>query len=322
MSRTRGPRPGFTLIELLVVIAIIAILIALLLPAVQQARESARRTQCRNNLKQLGLALHNYTAAHKVFPPGIVSGGCETQDRFFDYRGGNNLCKAPGVGFNWALFLLPFLDHEPLWNSLAALSSTSGIPLDSHNPAGSTQPPVFLCPTHPISRTVVNFLEWDNFYHGNYASCFGAGTLAQSVDDNTKMGLFSVNSRRSVRDVRDGTSNTLALSELIYARGTHAATDSRGWWSYGAPGGAAFMANAAVPPNGGTDVITNCTDTGLAPCNSAQDGTQIAAARSLHEGGVHCVMADGAVRFVSENINTGIWASIATVAYNETNTNF
>ena len=109
-------RRGFTLIELLVVIAIIAILIALLLPAVQQAREAARRTQCRNNLKQIGLALYNYHEAHSVFPPGYITGGCASAFDLDTIAGNNTICISQRLGLHWPLHILPYVDQAPLYN--------------------------------------------------------------------------------------------------------------------------------------------------------------------------------------------------------------
>src|SRR5580693_8105777 len=107
--RARRPRQAFTLIELLVVIAIIAVLVSMLLPAVQQAREAARRSQCRNNLKQIGLALHNYEGSYRVFPPGYVD---------FNFNPNNTPDTDLGPGWGWATFLLPYMDQSPLYNQI------------------------------------------------------------------------------------------------------------------------------------------------------------------------------------------------------------
>ena len=139
---------GFTLIELLVVIAIIAILIALLLPAVQQAREAARRSSCKNNLKQLGLALQNYHDTHSVFPPGGVIGTCAGTPPT-NLSGGQE-CDGQSLGGNWLVYILPQMEHSVLWEKAAPILSGDNNPLDAMNDKfGHYSPPDYRCPVIP-----------------------------------------------------------------------------------------------------------------------------------------------------------------------------
>jgi len=309
---------GFTLIELLVVIAIIAILIALLLPAVQQAREAARRTQCRNNLKQIGLALHNYHDTHRVFPAGYITGGCSSATDLDTIAGSNTICTHQPIRLHWPLFILPFVDQSPLYNIVAQKNT-----IDSLNPSNPDSDPltddayelfvpVYHCPSHPASEVKPSgFLEWDDEQRrGNYAANFGSGFLSESRSVEARKGLFYANSNTRIRDITDGSSNTLAVSEVRFSR--TAADDSRGSWMFPGMGGAAFSTGLA-PNSSSADAVGSCTDNSADfPCVTDSTGTQIAAARSMHEGGVLASLADGTVRFISENVDSGVWEALGT----------
>jgi prepilin-type N-terminal cleavage/methylation domain-containing protein len=187
MRRNAAPR-AFTLIELLVVIAIIAVLVALLLPAVQQAREAARRTQCRNNLKQYGIALHNYHDAHQVFPIGNVG------NRFWTFQS----------------MLLPYLDQVPLYNRCNF--NYPGTCFNSNVAAGPTKTaagislPIFGCPSDSNSGKV-----YSDPFTGLIASGDYQGVMGTSSTNGT--GLLYSNSRTAFREVTDGATNTLAMGE-------------------------------------------------------------------------------------------------------------
>ena len=294
---------GFTLIELLVVIAIIAILIALLLPAVQQAREAARRSSCKNNMKQIGLALHNYHDVHTVFPYGFRNHGNSRQRRE-----------------TWMQQILPYVDQANLYNSYKEAD-----PEYCWQHAESAQQilPLFVCPSNPtagLNGPASSFV-------GNYGVCAGATTSSWTSTGASADGMFHDSSRTKIRDVKDGTSNTLMGSEGV-ARVSGSPGDS-GWgqvgsyWGGGSSHhGSAFNANE--PPNTPVpDCNHSCTNYSLAsyPCAAQSSSASVAPtctasttyARSYHVGGVHALMADGVVRFVSENIDLGTWQDLATI---------
>ena len=200
-------RRGFTLIELLVVIAIIGVLIALLLPAVQSAREAARRAQCTNNLKQIGLALHNYHSTHDVFPMG-----CSLQAT--DYP------SVPGTYANWHSFsahalLLPFLEQSPMYNAINFSWSPANLP--NRDTVWLQALAAFMCPSDPhVGRQNLN----------NYAASYGATTTPIWRSDNSRpdfnnqgirdvSGMFAFAQSYGIRDATDGTSNTVAFAELL-----------------------------------------------------------------------------------------------------------
>ncbi len=286
-SAARVRRTGFTLIELLVVIAIIAILIALLLPAVQQAREAARRSTCKNNLRQIGLALHNYHDSHNAFPPGWI--GVEAGVANFEAES----------GFGWGTQVLPYLDQGPLYNELILTQSM----VSTNNQAWiDTVLPVFQCPSDPKPNTWEAEDESTNTFElatANYAGVFGTGELhdcegltgAPNVVCSSN-GMFFHNSSIRIRDITDGTSNTLMNGERRYVEGA----DLQGTWAGAVPdmeeGAAAVVGHASHPPNEGL--------------HSEDFG-------SRHTGGAHFILADGHVRFISENINETLYQKLATI---------
>lgn len=306
-------RRGFTLIELLVVISIIAILIGLLLPAVQQARESARRAQCKSHLKQIGVALHNYHEAHGSFPP------------FFIHRSGNPSRIADAdKGANWLVLLLPYVEQTSLYNQW-----DMNIPANQ-NSGRSAEIQVFKCPTDPNSDGAHCNYAGGGWARGNYGMNVSPCRHGVGVGNNPLGGISGVNHSAKIRDLTDGTSNTVAVDEL---RAGVNERDLRGSWAMpGLGAGTAAMFNDASVPNSTepfSDDMENCLVSGQA---GATDGmgcfdssnTGQMTARSLHVGGLHLLMADGSARFVSENINfirnhtgcgglpRGIWQSIHT----------
>lgn len=293
---------GFTLIELLVVIAIIAILIALLLPAVQQAREAARRSSCKNNLKQIGLALHNYLDTHSVLPYGWAwdtGYGPYTRSRE-----------------TWMQQILPYIDQAPLYNAYIQedFAYTHG---SSHR---FSIIPALVCPSNPSANFSIAF-------RGNYGMC--AGKTNESWGSVTGDGMFYRYSKTKFRDVTDGTSNTIMGGEgVARPNGPSASTpwgEVGNYWGGGSTHhGSAF--NTAEPPNSPVpDCNYSCANYDMAqfPCAGTNagpvtcTGTRRTYSRSFHVGGVHILLADGAVRFISDNIDLGTWQALSTRAGQE-----
>jgi prepilin-type N-terminal cleavage/methylation domain-containing protein len=224
VPRTTLPRPAFTLIELLVVIAIIAMLIALLLPAVQKVREAAAQTQCRNNLKQMGLALHNYADVNKGMPPAYLfvppppmppppppASPPEVQ-RLIDFK---KILKGTKTdpGWGWAAFLLPYLEQDPLarqidWNA--------PIMDAKHEKVRLTELPIYHCPSDWGTGRYTLYDEWNlpmgKLASTSYAACYGAGGDVGEQPEAGN-GVFYRNSKTRFTDIIDGSSNTLAIGE-------------------------------------------------------------------------------------------------------------
>lgn len=304
-SGRRRDRHGFTLIELLVVIAIIAVLIALLLPAVQQAREAARRTQCRNNLKQLGLALHNYHSTHEVFPPGVLYPAVSAN---LSLEG----TRRNGVG--WGTFLLPYVDQAPLYNRFdfqSPWTASSGLP--------RTVLPVFVCPSDTGPAINPWYSDASNLAHGaatedqrlaksNYVACTGANPNNTTIYSrgSTTAGVSHYQSATKIAYVLDGTSNTIYLGErdCVRTRGT-APNNSGGALWVGAPQvaiAAGIQHNHARVPDTLASVTLWNPNTGSYPTDVFN---------SQHVGGSHFLMCDGSVRFASQNMD---WQTLSWLA--------
>ncbi|HWL10886.1 MAG TPA: DUF1559 domain-containing protein [Planctomicrobium sp.] len=334
----QSKRSAFTLIELLVVIAIIAILVALLLPAVQQAREAARRTQCKNHLKQLGLAVHNYQSANRYFP---MSASINV-----------STIVEEDTNASWGVHgrLLPYLDQGNLakvvdltvaWDGVTALS---GLKI-----------PVYACPSDPGSDKArdVSPKAASPLYPTTYGFSFGTWLIFDPTTGQAGDGSFGPNTRFGFQSFSDGTSNTLLASEVKaqqkYARN---AVPENG---DGMPGASLSEVIAKIPvadwcrPNGHTewpdgrvhhDGFTTtagpnskvASPHGMNQCNqgddidfnSKQEGSSrlissyaIITARSYHTGAVNSAMMDGSVRTISENINLAIWRALGTRSGNE-----
>jgi len=303
-------RSGFTLIELLVVIAIIAVLIALLLPAVQQAREAARRSQCKNNLKQFGLALHNYHDTVNTFPPAVIalnaSGGLA-------FRIGNNPVSNM---LGWGAFILPYVDQAPLWNQISARTSGAGVgkPWFMDTGAGSLESlaamplTVYSCPSDPMGGQNTDMKNADttngtaNATYGksNYVGCSGStrsDKLFSTTNPNVdipRYGIFGMNTSTRLRDITDGTSNTFMIGERT---------------TFGKPRGSIWMGfrsdtNVGYIENEVTSYFELKSDiTALLLNNKTATDWSGSNFSSTHVGGAHFLMADGAVRFISENID-------------------
>jgi prepilin-type N-terminal cleavage/methylation domain-containing protein len=312
---------AFTLIELLVVIAIIAVLIALLLPAVQQAREAARRSQCKNNLKQLGLALHNYHDTANVFPPCMWWYG-------MNYPGGST-SMINTMGPSWIHSILPNLDQGNLY-----MLSNFSLPLNQGtNPQVISRTiPSLLCPSDSNAHSGNPYTDQTGFpmARGCYAASgyavANALALWNSVASSDR-GLMGYSSRTRMADVTDGTSNSVASWEV--RAGTNQG-DPRGVWASGRVGGG--MIGACVNPINGGSQTGDCY--GINSGNSNGDdiyssqaidnpavgmggynsGEGQAGPKSLHVGGVHALLADGSVRFISQNLNGATMRNLIGIA--------
>lgn len=264
-------RRGFTLIELLVVIAIIAILIALLLPAVQQAREAARRSQCKNNLAQIALATLNYEMAHGVLPPGCVN------------PDGPISSTPDGYHMGWTVQLLPYLDQSPLFDEIDFSKSA----YEQEERITEIRMNVFECPSDAIDGESVS-----------YAGCHG-GAETPIAEDNE--GVFFLNSRISFRDIKDGSTNTLFFGEKFQT-----VTDLN-WLS----GARSSLRNTGSKPNKlpskrdfqQARMLVEKPEDFSTP-------SVVGGFSSWHSGGAQFALGDGSVRFLSENIDILIFESL------------
>jgi prepilin-type N-terminal cleavage/methylation domain-containing protein len=301
---------GFTLIELLVVIAIIAILIALLLPAVQQAREAARRTQCRNNMKQLGLAMHNYHDVARVFPPGNIYLG--TSHPRFGGTYNNASSGTPGPSWGWALHLLPYIDASTVYNRV----DTNFQPWTSNRHEGGanqgadntstvnqavcqSQPAAFVCPSVPRLGPATEFKDY-----GINGTVSTSGCCPERDANRTShAGIANRNTSYGFGDITDGTSNTVMFGEQSHRVVSTAAAMYA--TSYANP----FM--WVIHTSDGYITWGN-------PPNRPIGSEMGRWARSTHTGGLHITMCDGAVKFASDNIDAGVWRNIFTRSGGET----
>jgi prepilin-type N-terminal cleavage/methylation domain-containing protein len=311
--RISARRSGFTLIELLVVIAIIAILIALLLPAVQQAREAARRTQCKNNIKQLGLALHNYHDTFNMFPPNIT----------------DNVYSSLSKHASWMAFILPYIDQAPLYNQIdfnvgLATSTTNPLPTpySANTIVAKTVITAYLCPSDSTNGngrlnrranwpandfwgvTDYKAVAGSNWAWGTFPYTHPTGRNSGSNNGldagngwNCRTAALTNNITR-IRDLTDGTSNVAMVGEAVAGRCTHTS-----WWGFNYS-----TATMAVPLN------YYVKNTAIADT----DWPNNYSFASMHTGGAHFLLGDGTVKFLSENIDLQLYRNLATINGNET----
>lgn len=310
--RVMCPR-AFTLIELLVVIAIIAILIALLVPAVQKVRESAARSQCSNNLRQVALGMHNYHDTFKALPPGV-----------------SNATPYWGQG-GWQVCILPYIEQEAIRNMYIDYGVSGGKNYyDPANIAGATgkQIQMLLCP----SDTPPNLRGWpggasSTTYH-NYVVNYGntgidetatwqiatyAGLNFQGAPFTR--GVPPLGLGQKLGKINDGTSTTLMISELIQGKGN----DLRGctWWGSGSGFVTSLRPNDSAPDLSWSDA-TWCNPTPPNPPCAFRTVAYVFGARSRHPGGINVAMCDGSLRFIVDGIDIVTWQSLSTTTGNET----
>lgn len=328
MSQNRQNRIGFTLIELLVVIAIIAVLIALLLPAVQQAREAARRSQCKNNLKQIGLAIHNYEESHKLLPAGsFVTGGATSTD------------SSPHP------MILAYLDNKAGFK-LFDFNSNLNTSLNNQ-PSRQQNVPVFQCPSQPGAP---KFVLAGTQCPGGCGQTNYAQSLGNNANYAANDGPFGRRFGAKFAEVRDGLSNTGMFAEIRLG-------PSAGATSQNVPANDPDYYNVATnlpfgtwdaSPTGDTIAVPQCDTTAasfpyrgkqyyrgvvvatfyshtLTPNSRRRDcirGTGVdrghLASRSYHDGGAHIVMCDGAVRFANNSVSEVVWRAVGSRIGRET----
>lgn len=347
----KSGKRGFTLVELLVVIAIIGVLVALLLPAVSAAREAARRAQCSNNLKNLGLAMMNYHDAQKKFPLGAVCTGCPTTTSY-SFR------DSPPAFWSttWVISILPQLEQQPLFNNfnpgvnygVTTQRQVTGTPLQ-----------IMVCPSDQTVGIVTDPDGGTNvgtFHKGNYGLNYGGGSanengnsanLAGPEDKPTwtqaAYGLLSKNrgmaslrdvtgmpSNVALNDVTDGGSNSVMLGELLRFNDSG---DTRGAWglAHGAIVSAYTSGNPAVDGSKGIatpnvkaigiygDALTHCANTptigdpDMACTDASGDGLGGVAMRSKHPGGVQAAFCDGHIQFINNNVNMIAYRAMMTI---------
>ena len=299
-------RKGFTLIELLVVIAIIAILIGLLLPAVQKVREAAARTKCMNNLKQLGLAAHNYHSNFNRFPPGMIRDGGPVTN--------------PEVGKRYGLFhaLFPMMEGDNIVRDFDMTSAGFGTNFGNANSRAARTAPVLICPADPLKVTAYVYDPDDVEGLTSYGGC--GGTVAYKTNDATRDGIFLRNQYVSVLQVVDGSSNTLLFGERHHfdpafdARDNSGGEDIQAWgcWAYGAEG------DVLLGTTAGINFRLQMSYVSLTPAE--QDilyKKRINAFGSAHSGGANFTLADGSVRFIRDNVNQITFAALGTRATGE-----
>jgi prepilin-type N-terminal cleavage/methylation domain-containing protein len=304
----RRPRLGrptanaFTLVELLVVIAIIGLLVALLLPAIQAARESARRTQCKNNLKQIGLGLHNFESARRSFPPGFVSAAATING------------PGSGPGWGWAAHILPYLEESSLQIDLKRPITDT-----MHDQARVASLTVFRCPSDAVELPVfpVEGASGAALTQVAFANYVGVGgTDEVSVYPDTGTGVMLRNRKIAIKEITDGTSHTIMVGERASRQSPQTT------W-------VGVVTNAEVPPkNPAYDIegppVLVLTNTGTAADGRVPNNPldHVEDSNSEHPQGVHLMFADGSVQTINNDIDPNVWEALGTRAGGESDSSY
>lgn len=323
-------RSGFTLIELLVVIAIIAVLIALLLPAVQQAREAARRTQCKNNIKQVALALHNYHDSTQVMPPGAVNPGTHVQAGL-PYT---STCVTNCRNITFVHLILPYMDQQGLWKKLdftvpMGQAQRSGGGPATNQGAKFNRISAMNCPSDEIYLDPMNIAGSAHYAltNGYRASYWWPGrdrledrNVMYTGDASAIKAMFGINGACKLTDVKDGTSNTMMLCETPFRKNSTNYGPFWNQWNY--TSGIEFKGEAGRLINSKCGCPNTCNAN---PSLNVEKPTGCPLAwgpGSAHTGGMHVGMADGAVRFINTSILYSLAQGMVTIKNREVLGNF
>jgi prepilin-type N-terminal cleavage/methylation domain-containing protein/prepilin-type processing-associated H-X9-DG protein len=308
---------GFTLVELLVVITIVGILIALLLPAVQAAREAARRMQCSNNLKQIGLAMHSFESQHGTFPPGMM-----TKMRF-----SNEYTTASGPGYEWVYFLHFLMPYSEMQNYYEVLGGPKFIlknpwasPTDWPVTARNMAIPAFQCPSDGLGGSTFTGAAEPNvcLAKSNYLGIFSglSDNDAFYVPRQSQRAVFRYGQGTPIADIKDGTSHTVAVAEYLTGAGSE---DVRGWFYtnraacktlFVTLGPNSPVADKTYFCENGTYTTTPDDVSMNLPCTTGDSYNDYASPRSRHSGGVNAAFCDGGVQFMQDSIDITTWRNL------------
>lgn len=299
----RMKRRAFTLIELLVVIAIIAILIGLLLPAVQKIREAANRMKCSNNLKQVGLAAHNYESTNGRFPPGInlpisTQSGAVFPTNALVTSGKVTYGPDQNLFYSWCEAILPYVEQDNLQRKLDMTQREYANCLGP-NSTGAQVVNIFLCPSDFLPQKVTTYTTGGNtYYFGMNSYLANGGTRSWYVTNMTTDGMFWINSQVTFADVTDGTSNTFLFGERNHREQNWLPLQTLGGWAWANYlAGQDYIGSTPVPVN-----YTIPNGSGSPPPFAITDA-RTCAFGSLHPNGANFCMTDGSVRFVTLTSN-------------------